>query len=312
MFSPIGVGKTSEMLHAESLLRADGGPSLVVYDDPAEIPGVMADRGEAWLLRRSAVVLSTAARERGLLRSTRARQAAERLCLPPSTSPIPDEVEASDLLSIVLAELPGAGAVVLLDSLDREPVGDFEAKVLGGLRALRALNVGLVLTTPFAALYAPWRERLDGFVLHGLHPAPLDDAAELEWLRAVLDRRDPDGVITASARERLVCASGGIARHLIECARGAVTNAYQAGHASVDVTHVDAACEVFTDNHLLRGLTPDDRAVLEAVAAGARPSNANQRWIGLVASGCVLEHPSRPGRPRVHPLLAPFFVSRAA
>lgn len=199
--------------------------------------------------------------------------------------------------------------VMLFDSLDRvDDVGQFMRVVRHDFHTLKELGVGVVTTAPLRALFAAWRNELDG--LGELIPVPPVDVTTpegWEFLQRVLAGRDPSGMFTREARDHLVKMSGGVMRDLIALARAAAEDAYLRGGSVIDREHALAAGERF-GRSLSLGLSSHEVDLLQRVVRGGRfDPFAGELDLSLLVTRRIVQYQSEGALPRyaVHPTLTP-------
>jgi hypothetical protein len=202
--------------------------------------------------------------------------------------------------------------VVLFDSLDRvEDVQHFVTLVEQDLRALRRIEVGVVMTAPLQAMFGSNRAELDRFdvVLHQPAVDVADGAAGRAFLRDVLRRRDPSDLLADEAIDGLSVLSGGVMRDLISLARGAAEEAYMRGADRIDASHVALAADRFGRKRML-GLDSADIEDLVALQRTKRFVPTTDRELALLVTRRILEY--QEGQPRyvVHPTLVPLLKAK--
>jgi hypothetical protein len=196
----------------------------------------------------------------------------------------------------------GLDLVALFDGLDRLPSPDkFWAAVAEDLRAMRHLGVGVIATAPQSLLYGEGRaiaERFDRtHQIRALSPNP-----ESNDLKAVLVHRGATELMDEESADLLCGASGGVLRDLITLARDAGEEAYVEGDSRVQAPHAKVAIRQMGESYL-RGLGPEQIAILRRVAESGSFDVASSSSIELLAMGRVLENSA--SEFRVHPALWP-------
>lgn len=310
VLSPIGNGKTTELLRAESRLRADLSRCLAVYVDPPELYESGSYFRPGWLRSVCARALGLSVLEAGLELSVRDRQAVKRLGDSRLADGMDDqEIDRQIAILRTAVKLP---MVVLVDSLDRlSNLVRFEELMRSDLPWLSQHGIGLVVTAPHGLLYGAWRDLLTSFsrthYLPPVQPAAVGDHA---WLLKLLDLRDPDSLIDAAAKELMIQRSGGLLRTLMALGQGAVAEAFQEGRQTISESHVERACTQYSISMVRQG--ERSQSILSAIAQGKPLPGTDADWSQLVAEGLVLEDPLDPRRRRVHPLIASTFAREAA
>jgi hypothetical protein len=196
----------------------------------------------------------------------------------------------------------GLDLVVMFDGLDRLPSPDkFWAVVAQDLRAMRLLGVGVISTAPQSLLYGEGRAIAGHFdrthQIRALRPDPKSNN-----LRTVLVHRGGTDLMDEDSADLLCGASGGVLRDLITLARDAGEEAYVEGDARVEAPHARAAIRQMGEGYL-RGLGPEQVAVLRKLTESGSFDVASDTSIELLAMGRVLEYSA--GEFRVHPTLLP-------
>jgi hypothetical protein len=310
VLSPIGNGKTTELIRAESRLRADLSRRLAVYVDPTELYGSGSYVRPGWLRGVCARALGLSALEAGLPMSDRGRLAAKGLTDPHLADGMNDQ-DVDRYIAILRSEIDRP-MVVLVDSLDRlSNLARFDELMRADLPWLAQHRVGLVVTAPHGLLYGAWRDLLMSFSrTHYLPPVQTADASDHAWFGKLLELRDPDGLIGAEAKDLMIQQSGGLLRTLMALGQGAIAEAFQEGASVVSAAHVERACAQYSISMVRLG--ERSQSILSAIAQGRPLPGVEADWSQLVAEGLVLEDPVDPRKRRVHPLIAPTFAREAA
>lgn len=330
LLGAIGTGKSTELFRAASILRAEAPDVHVVVAD-ADLLG--AGLEHAWaglLLTRVAEALAREAIDRRLALPLIARQAAERILKREKQSasgslPVNDfDPVSSDLrtdLQCLRDNFPHADAhasdvapvVVLLDSFDRlRPPDQYIEAVVKDLAALARLRIGLVVTGSLDMLYQHWREQLQHFDrYHVVRPFDAGRDEHRGFLDRVLRRRDADALFDDRVRERLVRASGGHMRSLVQLAKMALERAERGTGATVSIADADTIIDRFADN-LVAGLVPSQRALLGRVARGEVAREEEDELVTLLRNSWVFDEVLGGVSYRVHPVIASRLVPRVA
>jgi len=306
----IGSGKSTELYRAATQLRDD--PRLVVVCADADLLGDgLGHAAPGVVLRKVAQALAASPPVADLLTiagqqaADRVRRRAEREADGPFSSLDPTTSTDLDDLGLIVAALGSRRAIVLLDSFDRVlPADGYVAAIEDDLATVRRAGVGLVLTAPVDLLFLHWRQHLALFSAHHLLGVLDPSVSEhRSFLRSVLDRRDPDGLIADPVRDALVDGSGGHLRHLIQLAHGAVTYAVRAKRPLVAVADADQARAILY-TFLASAMSGDQSAILDEVARGGTPARATDDLVSLVRDARLFDEGR--ARYRIHPaLLAP-------
>jgi hypothetical protein len=200
----------------------------------------------------------------------------------------------------------GFDLVAMFDGLDRLPSPDkFWAVVDQDFRALRLLGVGVIATAPQSLLYGEGRAIAARFdrthQTRTLNPDPKSND-----LKTVLVHRGGTELMEERTADLLCGASGGVLRDLITLARDAGEEAYMEGGDRVQPANARVAIRQMGEAYL-RGLGPDQIAILRRLAESGSFDVASSSSIELLAMGRVLEYSVREFR--VHPTLLPLLPS---
>lgn len=206
-------------------------------------------------------------------------------------------------------------SVVFLDSLERV---DDDASLLRTLRqdleALQKVGISVVATVPLRWAFLPalrgdLEDRFDDVLT--VAPVDIDDGEGQggAFLRNVLTRRDPAGMLSDEAKHALADASGGVMRDLLALAQGAAQEMYLHGGAAVSAGQVATVASRFGKT-LLHGLSSHELDVLlEVKRTGYFDPKADDD-IALIVSRRILRYPDGRRRFVVHPAMAPLLESR--
>jgi hypothetical protein len=215
----------------------------------------------------------------------------------------PDIEELADHLSTVVQyfEQRGHELRVLFDGLDRLLKPDqFWAVVEQDLRALRKLNVSVVIAGPLSLLYGAGRQVKDYFDrVEYLPPAPLD-SSDTGLLMRVLAARGAHELMHADQMRELCLASGGILRDLVSLARSAGFNAFLDNEDWIGPEHVSHAIDQLGRSYHL-SLGTNQLQVLHAILDGNGFDPSKPGNLELLVGRQVLE---RESSYEVHPALA--------
>jgi hypothetical protein len=221
---------------------------------------------------------------------------------PPDLSIIGKQLE----LFVSATRDRGFDLVTMFDGLDRLPSPDkFWAVVDQDFRALRVLGVGVIATAPQSLLYGEGRAIAAHFdrthQIRTLNPDPKSND-----LKTVLVHRGGTELMEEGTADLLCGASGGVLRDLITLARDAGEEAYMEDGARVQVPDARVAIRQMGEAYL-RGLGPEQIAILRRLAESGSFDVASSSSIELLAMGRVLEYSA--GEFRVHPTLLPLLPS---
>lgn len=330
LLGAIGTGKSTELYRIASILRAEA-PGVHVAVADADLLGAGLER--VWsglLLLRVAEALAHEAIQRRYALPLIARQAAERIVKrekqsASGTLPVNDfDPVSSDLLTDLRhlrTNLPNAEVnasdlapvVVLLDAFDRlRPPDQYFEAVEKDLNTLSQLRIGLVVTGSIDLLYRHWREKLNHFDrYHLVRPFDPEREEHRSFLIEVLRRRDQDSLFDERVRERLVRASGGHMRSLVQLAKMSLERAERGAGAAVSIADADASIDRF-GNDLVAGLLPSQRAILASVAQRELTRTEEEELVTLLRNCWVFEDTPGGASYRVHPAIASRVMPRVA
>lgn len=313
--SVIGAGKTSELMKARQLVTTRAPDSVTAWIDPTVHSEVFADVQTGWIVDWAIHALAEELSARGRMSTLQDQGILEQLLVPPSertpfTLPISREIVLRKLASA----LPN-GATVFIDSVDRcENHSALVEALRADLPLLASIKIGVVLPLPPHLRVAEERvvAALHSAQQHSIAASDIADPDDRRWLGDVLRVRDSGALIRPSAIEKIIDASGGIARVLVQLACAAATTAVVVGADAVDELHVQDAINLHVENWL-RSMTPQDLHALRAFAAHPNAVSLGERWWDHVAAGRILWSPHRSGvTASLHPLLATLLTEQAA
>ncbi len=229
-------------------------------------------------------------------------------------APLEDSVvEKLQMLLTLAGELQPAKEhlVLLFDALDRvSDLDAFAGLVEQDVRALMTAGIGVVLAGPLRTMFGSHRPIVDRF-RHYYAETPVDVQRSPEargFIHRILEKRDPEGMITEAARDKVAEWSGGVLRDVITLARGSVERAYLTGADDVAIPHVDAAADAF-GRQLIFGLTSEEVALLQRARKTGTFVPTTEGELSLLVTRRVLEHAGVPAHFVVHPTLAPLLAS---
>lgn len=329
LLGAIGLGKTTELIRAAARLR-EGAPDVLVVNADADLLGSgLTEAFPGLLQQRVAEALAFAALERSPALPLIAQQAVARILdrerqsrsgLLPENDLSPTESAPNQDLRLVRENLRGATSgssnapiVVLLDSFDRlRPPDEYIEAVVTDLPALARLRIGLVVTGSLELLYGRWREHLQRFDRYHV-VRPLDPArdAHRNFLDHVLCQRDTDGLFDPFARDRLIRASGGHLRSLMQLAQEALERAERGAAMTITAADAESTSQRFAAN-FAEGMLPSKLALLRRVASGDISPTIEDELVTLLRDGWVFENAPGTARYRVHPALEALLVSQVA
>lgn len=136
------------------------------------------------------------------------------------------------------------------------------------------------------------------------------NAVGLEHLREALSIRMVDSLIEDEARDRIVRASGGLMRTLIQLTRRSAVNAMAAGQEVISVDNAEAAITEERAN-FIAGLSPDDYPVLRDRRRDKQLSS-DEAVLRLLQTRALLEYADGDPWCDVHPVALPLVLERAS
>jgi len=136
------------------------------------------------------------------------------------------------------------------------------------------------------------------------------NAVGLEHLREALSIRMVDSLIEDEARDRIVRASGGLMRTLIQLTRRSAVNAMAAGQEAISVENAEAAITEERAN-FIAGLSPDDYPVLRDRRRDKQLSS-DEAVLRLLQTRALLEYADGDPWCDVHPVALPLVLERAS
>lgn len=230
--------------------------------------------------------------------------------IAPPLSPLPAETrEKVDELRVLMKALPQGirHFVILFDSLDRlDDAEAFRRAAIDDVRALKAAGVGVAVVGPMRLLYGPNRAIAD--VFDQTHIAPALDVQEghegRDFLRRVLTKRTDEMLVGPDVREKIVTASGGLLRDLLQLTRSAVEEAFVSEADSVTSEHLARAVDDF-GRTMMYGLRPNEIDTLDLLRRRGTFVPTDDDSIALLVSRRVIEYAGRSRRYAVHPAIEP-------
>ncbi len=136
------------------------------------------------------------------------------------------------------------------------------------------------------------------------------NAVGLEHLREALSIRMVDSLIEDEARDRIVRASGGLMRTLIQLTRRSAVNAMAAGQEVISVENAEAAITEERAN-FIAGLSRDDYPVLYDRHHDKQLSG-DEAVLRLLQTRALLEYANGDPWCDVHPVALPLVLERAS
>lgn len=201
--------------------------------------------------------------------------------------------------------------VILFDSLDRlDDAEAFRRAAIEDVRALKQAGIGLAVVSPMRMLYGPNRPVLD--IFDQVHTVPAFDVTQgpegRDFLLRVLAKRTDESVVGPEVREKLVDASGGLLRDLLQLTRSAVEEAFVAEVDAVAPEHVARAVDEFGRTMML-GLRKEEIETLENLRRRGAFVPTDDDIIALLVSRRVIEYQGTTKRYAVHPAIEPLLAS---
>lgn len=235
--------------------------------------------------------------------------------ITPPLSPLSfDTKEKAEALTTLKQALPNGlrHFVVLFDSLDRlDDAEAFRKAAIEDVRALKHAGIGFAIVGPMRLLYGSNRP-IAADTFDQTHIAPAIDVHESpeghDFLLRVLAKRTDERVIGAEVKQKLVDASGGLLRDLLQLTRSAVEEAFVAGAEAVAVDHVARAVDEL-GRTMMFGLREGEIDTLEALRQFDAFVPTDDDTIALLVSRRVIEYQGTTKRYAVHPAIEPLVAS---
>ena len=192
--------------------------------------------------------------------------------------------------------------VAIFDGLDRLINADqFWAVAEQDLRAMRPLEISLLVAGPLSVMYGQGRQIKDYFNEVRYLPPVIADPKHSPFLLEVLRLRGAHELMEEKLMQKLCLASGGVLRDLISLARSAGENAYLEDADTIQTKHADRAIEQLGNSYLL-GLGSRQKETVQAVLGGEGFAQSNPENMELLITRRILEQPE--SSYEVHPALA--------
>jgi hypothetical protein len=140
---------------------------------------------------------------------------------------------------------------VLVDGLDRliEPTR-FREFAEQDLRAIRGMQVTMIVAAPLLLWYDNSRFLPDYFDVVRHIPAAAIDPKKSGFLRAILQKRGADELMSAASINDICRSSGGVLRDLLELAQSAAQYAYRDAVNRIGKQHIRAAVRQLGNRYL--------------------------------------------------------------
>ncbi|MFQ5614611.1 MAG: hypothetical protein ACE5H9_21015 [Anaerolineae bacterium] len=189
---------------------------------------------------------------------------------------------------------------------------------LGHTYTLTAFRASAIYTFPIGLRYSAADFNLirdhftETFVLPNFKVTNRDERpnpAGLEHLRKTLAVRMEEGLLSDEARDRIMRASGGLMRSLIQLVRRSAVNAMAAGNAVISMENAEAAISEERAN-FIAGLSRDDYPVLLERHRDKQLS-ADEAVLRLLQTRALLEYANLDPWCDVHPIALPLVLERA-
>ena len=192
--------------------------------------------------------------------------------------------------------------VAIFDGLDRLINADqFWAVAEQDLRAMRPLEISLLVAGPLSVMYGQGRQIKDYFDKVQYLPPVIADPKHSPFLLEVLRLRGAHELMEEKLMQKLCLASGGVLRDLISLARSAGENAYLEDADTIQTKHADRAIEQLGNSYLL-GLGSRQKKTVQAVLGGEGFAPSNPENEELVITRRILAQSE--SSYEVHPALA--------
>jgi hypothetical protein len=312
---PAGCGKSTELIHLQSVLQQDFAVFLCPCDrdlDLYRLKEVTLYRYVLWrLLSLCQTNLAPGLQlTQEIIAEVQARTGIQELrmerpfmvfsTVPPEAGRDPDTL--SQTLSRLLSEISGFKPVLLLlDGLEKVPVALFSEAVAPFARSPALLSCQTVLILPYWSLHG-WESPVQW---PNVEILAIPIVTEGTFVEDVIARRAGD-VIDVLAMSYLTQYSGGVVRDGLQLAASAARFALDEGVAQVALNHAIAAVAEMRTSY--KRIFSDDlmRArdfLTHVLRAGELPADPEWRT-RMLASGAVLPDPR--GTFFIHPVLAEF------
>lgn len=183
---------------------------------------------------------------------------------------------------------------------------------------LTAFRASVIYTFPIGLRYSAADFNLirdhftETFVLPNLkvaNPEGSPNLSGLERLKEALSARMADGLIADEARDRIIRASGGLMRTLIQLTRRSAVSAMAAGNEMISIEDAEAAINEERAN-FIAGLSRDDYPVLYERHQDKRLSG-DEPVLRLLQTRALLEYANGDPWCDVHPIALPLVLERA-
>lgn len=236
--------------------------------------------------------------------------------IEPRLAELHDRINQMADLVLVNYECP---VLFFIESTDKPDLHRARDIFLGHAFALTAFRASVIYTFPIGLRYSAAGFNLirdhftEIFVLPNLKVADREGGPNpvgLEHLREALSIRMVDSLIEDEARDRIVRASGGLMRSLIQLTRRSAVNAIVSGRDVISVTDTVAAInEAQAD--FIAGLRRDDYPVLYA-RHNDKQLSGDEPVLRLLQTRALLEYANGDLWCDVHPVALPLVLERTS
>jgi len=206
-----------------------------------------------------------------------------------------------------------------IEGTDKPDLNRAREIFLGHSYALTAFRASVIYTFPIGLRYSAADFNLirdhftETFVLPNLKVANLDGSPNpigLTRLGEGLSVRMVDDLIQVEARDRIIQASGGLMRTLIQLTRRAAVNALAAGRSTIAVDHVEPAIDEERAS-FIAGLSREDYPVLSERHQDKQLSG-DETVLNLLQTRALLEYANGDPWCDVHPIALPLVLERTS
>lgn len=224
-------------------------------------------------------------------------------------------IEKANSLSAEIQHRYRTPVLIVIEDTDKPDPGRAGELFFDHPQSLTAFNASVIYTFPIALRYNAKFNEVDRYFKCSRMPnLPLfrrdgsPDEAGRRVLDEVIARRLNAALITSSAREKLILASGGVMRILIGLVQNAAVNAYARGAARIEDPDADRAISDLRKD-FVAALTTEDYPILAARYRDKRLSS-NESLQKLLQMRALLEYENGETWCDVHPVVLPLVQER--
>lgn len=198
----------------------------------------------------------------------------------------------------------------LVDGLDR--VDNIEKFIRSVSSIFDEVGVGYVIVGPIGILYSKFIDSIDSYFDYFEYRPAFDvknDTQARDFFEEILRSRSTVDFLSRITSTRLINASGGILRDLINLTQESIQEAYLSDSDSVQPSHVTQAVVSLGRSKIL-GLDDDEQSILVRLHEDSHslfiPTSPTE--ISLLASGRILEYRYPERRFSTHPVLGRLLI----